>query len=443
MQKLHFPLKRVTVVAALLVSGLSLTSVFAANANNQTLPNQKNKNTPSAPSIDSTGIIKAIDRLGDKIQAVAVSAMDFVNRMTYQVDADLPSTITANAKNTVKVDDKTVTPAQYADIQANETTQKNTDNSLAQIAFSITPPKPNFDNMAEIKAYKEYQDKNSITTLSQGTKASDSPYFSSRYTSFIPNPVIRRAISKADNKTLDDNDKIFNYGNLITPTTYSKAEALAASRFIQYATKDFKPLTGDVDFSPMKNATPAQLADLVRSDAFQNFQINVRNTVANRSIVDNILNGLVAERKANENFSVDNGKRKNVSPLEVEKYIATRRTNSTQWYKNMATASPATVQRETLFVLAEIEKQNYQAHLDRERLLSAVTAMSIAVGQANQLAGAEDAQKVNQEIDKVMNIKKSDQTSDAEKKYGDDSDASKKDKEKAKKEAEKAKDKNS
>ena len=69
----------------------------------------------------------------------------------------------------------------------------------------------------------------------------------------------------------------------------------------------------------------------------------------------------------------------------------------------MAAASPATVQRETLFVLAEIEAQNYRAHLDRERMLATLTALASQSANVNQLLAKTDAKNVNQVISNATN----------------------------------------
>ncbi|PHQ80778.1 MAG: hypothetical protein COB66_04020 [Coxiella sp. (in: Bacteria)] len=85
---------------------------------------------------------------------------------------------------------------------------------------------------------------------------------------------------------------------------------------------------------------------------------------------------------------------KDASPLQIQEYLATRRVSSPQWFTSVQSASATSVQRQTLIVLAEIEAQNFQAHLDSERMLatmSAQTAMSgslsanLALSKANQL----------------------------------------------------------
>src|SRR3990167_8326524 len=104
----------------------------------------------------------------------------------------------------------------------------------------------------------------------------------------------------------------------------------------------------------------------------------MRSLLALRSISVNLLNQLIAERTPMPGLAQAAGLPANsqakASPLQVEAYQANHRVDNPQWYNtDVAQASPATVQRETLIVLAEIEHQNYQAHLDRERILAALT----------------------------------------------------------------------
>ena len=72
-----------------------------------------------------------------------------------------------------------------------------------------------------------------------------------------------------------------------------------------------------------------------------------------------------------------------------------------KWYQHLQTATPANLQRETLMVLAEIENQNYQAHLDRERILATLTAQQASGIASKQALLLTNAQKVNTVIDKL------------------------------------------
>jgi intracellular multiplication protein IcmX len=87
------------------------------------------------------------------------------------------------------------------------------------------------------------------------------------------------------------------------------------------------------------------------------------------------------------------------SPLEVENYIANERLNNPQWFQEMKTASPATVQREQVLILAEIESALQRNHLDNERLLATLSIMALQSSQTGQLMLKNQAQNVNAIID--------------------------------------------
>lgn len=60
----------------------------------------------------------------------------------------------------------------------------------------------------------------------------------------------------------------------------------------------------------------------------------------------------------------------------AENYLAVERLNS-DWYKKMETANPITVQRETLYLLAEMRYEMHRMRQDNERLLAAVSAQQL------------------------------------------------------------------
>ncbi len=53
-------------------------------------------------------------------------------------------------------------------------------------------------------------------------------------------------------------------------------------------------------------------------------------------------------------------KQKDASPAEIADFAATRRANDPNWYNTMTAAPPATIERETLYVLVELQRQLLQ-----------------------------------------------------------------------------------
>ncbi len=89
------------------------------------------------------------------------------------------------------------------------------------------------------------------------------------------------------------------------------------------------------------------------------------------------------------------------SPLALQHYQATHRISDPMWYTNIKSASSAALQRETLVVLAEIEAQNFQAHLDRERLLA---TMSTQMAQSAALLAEKNITLAGQVAEQVKNF---------------------------------------
>ena len=81
----------------------------------------------------------------------------------------------------------------------------------------------------------------------------------------------------------------------------------------------------------------------------------------------------------------DNSGQQIQSKAQLERYLAERRVTSPDWYATMAAATPATVARETLFLLAEMRLQQYESQLQQERILATLAAIHLS---ANQSIGA-------------------------------------------------------
>lgn len=69
------------------------------------------------------------------------------------------------------------------------------------------------------------------------------------------------------------------------------------------------------------------------------------------------------------------------SVAQLERHMAERRALSPEWYATMAAATPATVERETLFLLAELRLQAYRNQQQQERILATLAAIHLATMQ--------------------------------------------------------------
>lgn len=196
----------------------------------------------------------------------------------------------------------------------------------------------------------------------------------------------------------------------------------AAKAYVTYLTENYKPLTAGLNLNQLSylhgNKQANAIYNLITSPQYQQYQMDVRNIVASRSLTDTMLNQLAIERtgsktlgsaakSANIPTKYYDSKAGTMSPLQMENYIAYHRLNNPQWYGAMSQASPATVQRETLFVLAAILGKLQQAHIDREKQL-VLTDMQVAqsTGGLEKLIQS-DANDVNTQISKATGQKSS------------------------------------
>lgn len=217
-------------------------------------------------------------------------------------------------------------------------------------------------------------------------------------------------------KPKEANNSMLNFAALITPNAYNDNQLQDARNYIKFATQDTVNLfpsssnngTGGLygitfDFDKI---TQLQTKDqgralfaLKQDPNFQRFKFNLRTQLALRSVSTSVLNQFVAERQKIAGLGTKAGLKtpdpkdpskmvdvKDASPLQVAAYIANHRVQSKSWFNTVQNASPATIQRDTLIVLAEIEHQNFVARMQREKLLALLATMNISNEQA-QLAG--------------------------------------------------------
>jgi len=289
------------------------------------------------------------------------------------------------------------TPMQAAALNAQQETAANLQNSLMHIYYRFAGQQK--ETLTDIKTaegtdFKTYDQDNTLGALTSnpitssndtndpGTNASDTLYFkklpSSMTSDSTPSVLIPKKI----------NNSFLDFASFITPTAYTPTQQINAANFLKYAAQSTQNLAGDLNFTKI---TPQTLGTIKNEPTYQAYMFTIRSLLAIRSININALNQLKAERTPIPDlFEAAGGKvggagnltqaevsAKEASPLQVEAYQANHRFDNPQWYQSVENASPATVQRETLIVLAEIEHQNYEAHIDRERLLAATTAQNL------------------------------------------------------------------
>lgn len=149
--------------------------------------------------------------------------------------------------------------------------------------------------------------------------------------------------------------------------------------FIQFATNAYQPLMS-VELAKDIEALPKEKKmELQNNSDFQKYRAALRSYLAAQSVGLNNLYQLMAERVPQPGLGSNAGipGKSDASEIEIQQYLANRRSQSTDWYKQMASASPATVSRETLFVLAEMRQQLFQMQLVNERILATLSLMQM------------------------------------------------------------------
>lgn len=294
-----------------------------------------------------------------------------------------------------------LTPTQATITAAQLSTTRNLSNSLRYFVYNLykedTGPlskAPKSLAFGKPNSFAIYANQNTPTALAS-SNASDSLYLPSTEvtnSTKLASTDQKNQLIQSKNPT-PINNGILNFAAVIAPTTYTPTQYKNAKAFIKYAARSTQDPSSALHLSLLRQKPQAlyKLTYGTDSAAYRKFQFNIRTLLAIRSVLVNNLNTIIMERHAMPGLAkavVNNAGAhpKTASPLQVEKYQANHRITNPAWYKkDVQNAAPSTVQRETLIVLAEIEHQNYQAHLDRERILSTLTAMALtnsaAMGQ--------------------------------------------------------------
>ncbi len=190
-------------------------------------------------------------------------------------------------------------------------------------------------------------------------------------------------------------NNIMSFESLVSPLTYRttqmSCDASSPSRTnrnqANYALNYLQLISDGID--PISNLTPATAfttgtpsADNIKalindkSMVYQNFMNLRRSWLAAWSAAYDNLFYLYTQHS----IPVDaNGNQiGNDSPIEISTRIATRRTSDPQWYSDIHGAASPVLQRETVFILAEIQRDINEMRRENQRLL-ALQAIQLAV----------------------------------------------------------------
>lgn len=202
-------------------------------------------------------------------------------------------------------------------------------------------------------------------------------------------------------------DDLFNSDTLLNTLAYQSDQVAegqeqdpsiptrkAAFAYLQYATNLSQPFGIELNNE--------QRQKLEGTFAGNNYKVALRSMIAARSLALNNLIGMYAKRLPIEGSGKEAGMpdQINASAAEVQHYIATRRATDKGWYASMSAATPATIARETLFVLVEIQREIYELRQDNERILATLSIMDLN----NQASQQEALEAKEQEVKRLLGI---------------------------------------
>jgi hypothetical protein len=243
--------------------------------------------------------------------------------------------------------------------------------------------------------------------------------------------VIRNSINKlhaplvAPSKKISDEEKqnieksiaSFDLGTLLGPMRYNvqNHQDQQAQNFIAVVSGLNNPMPVP-DFGELSDPTlalvsadvDAYLAKLYEYTALRGVALdNLNRAYAKR--VPNKENAVllkaikptptIPDKSKNPNPAVFQNLPDDPSVLQVEQYLATRRIRDPNWYDQMGVASPAEVQRQTLFLLAEMRAEMFQQNMQLERLNLTLSALLLQTSNTAKLMLTQEKSKAQKAID--------------------------------------------
>lgn len=390
---------------------------------------KKNINTLFKLTAISTGLLGAVSSgfaattalpTNNPVQTL-ISQLQAINNNVQVVGNQMQSIAEANTKaqnssvpNPSILQSLSLNPALVGAIGNNNAnligmTTNDVTNQLQPLSDNLLEVTSGMNNASTI-SQRLITDANLKLSLSTQLPATDTIYsndpaviaLSSSYSSELPSWGIAQPAAS----TLHDN--YFSFSSLLQPLAYTD-QGTAAANFLTFITQGYNNPSTPINYGSFQakmaqaeNATDKMslYLQLLQDNNYINYQLSARSAIASRSVAVNNFQNLITERTPVTGLGTTAGLPGggNASPLQVESYLATRRANTPAWYTQVQTESPTSVQRETLVVLAEIEAQNFQAHLDSERLLATLSAQMAASSGTQAQLNAAQASQVNTDI---------------------------------------------
>ena len=288
----------------------------------------------------------------------------------------LATTLDVYAANNATTNNALLTAVNQADTSTTNSSAILNQNTIAKALTSTPTSATNMTNLLSVMTAADSANPNQNTFLG----ASTSTAFAQQQTQ--------------GNQTLTANI-------LLNPLTYNATQQKQAQKYIQFAANLATPVK-QLDTSKL---TPAQMLKLQTKPSYKTYEVAVRSILAARSVALANLYKAYAERTpltidAN-GTSTSQSNNPPISVLSQREMLATQRITSPDWYKNMATQPVTVIDRESLYIQAEMRYEMYQMHKDMERLLVTMSMLQIQGLQANEQGLGILLNKVQQDINSI------------------------------------------
>ena len=199
----------------------------------------------------------------------------------------------------------------------------------------------------------------------------------------------------------------FDADNLMGTLGFNPSSAPNMNNLIIFLTGLSQPIPA-LSLSTTQSVRASQLQNAL----VQEYILQSRQLAATQSVALSNFNYLANERQIIPGLGQKSGMTtlptdgtqqpvNDASQLQLQAFLINRRVGNSSWYTAIESAPAIGVQRETVFVLAEMQKQLLQLQMVNERMLATLSVMQTQMAQfgkaslqANQQAASQAAQQV-------------------------------------------------
>jgi len=186
-----------------------------------------------------------------------------------------------------------------------------------------------------------------------------------------------------------------DFNTLIGPSRYDQDKMKSALLFVAFAGGMAHPQE-TLDFE--KEVKPKLKEGNANALAYMTA---LRAYAASQSVGLSNLFEMYAQRVPQKNLAKEAGwedkfpgeTKDGISPLQLDEYSAKRRITNENWYISMETATPVTVQREMLYVLAEMRQEMFKTRMAIERLTATMSVLQTENNDFNARIDFEGAKR--------------------------------------------------